>query len=303
MRTCAVLLVLAACGSGATSVPDAGGGGDDDEPPDAADLTTPPTFETQFEANDAVWEALPAEGGGIEFGVAEAGAEDGLAATLRLPGDPALGNGDRVGPAFGTEIESMAPFHFGTYRARLRVAACDPGEEVVNGYFTYFNDGTDHDGDGLVDNSEIDIEILCGTPAVIFLSSWTDYDTTGFHKWTRAIDLTDGSIYESPSDHEYGLVAAGNDPALAHPDLLAPDRWVELGFDWAPDRVRFVAMIDGAPVTLWDLTDASLVPQLESRWLFNVWHAPEHWYGDAGPPDYPAADATLHLDWARYWAP
>ena len=298
-----VLLLLAGCGLNGSDTPaspdarlvdaDPPHGGPDAEP------AGPPTFETEFATNNDLWTERMSDGGVIAFGVADAAAGDGLAAKLTFHGDASFTNADRVSPAFATELVSAAPFHFGRYRARVKVAACSAAEEVVTGIFTYRNDGTDADGDGLVDNDEIDIEVLCGTPSVIFLSSWTDYDETGFRKWTRAIDLATGAIYESPSDHEYGLVPAGQDPQLARPDLLTD--YAELGFDWYPDRVRFVAVDGTEELTLWELTDAALVPQRESGWLFNVWHPGEHWFGDAGPPDHPAADAIVSLDRASYY--
>jgi hypothetical protein len=298
-----VLVLLAGCnGSNSPASADARLVDVDADPPHAepdARPDEPPTFSTEFADNGGLWTERMSDGGAIAFGVADDGAADGLAATLTFHGDPAFTNDDRVSPAFATELVSAAPFHFGRYRARVKVAACTAAEEVVTGIFTYRNDGTDADGDGLVDNDEIDIEVLCGTPSVIFLSSWTDYDETGFRKWTRAIDLATGAIYESPSDHEYGLVPAGQDPQLARPDLLTD--YAELGFDWYPDRVRFVAVDGTEELTLWELTDAALVPQRESGWLFNVWHPGEHWFGDAGPPDHPAADAIVSLDRASYY--
>ena len=88
---------------------------------------------------------------------------------------------------------------------------------------------------------------------------------------------------------------------LALPGLLAPDHFVELGFEWRPDRVRYFAVVGGADRTLAELTDPARVPQLPAALMFNAWHPADHWFGDAAPPDYPAADATLRVDWARYW--
>jgi hypothetical protein len=243
--------------------------------------------------------------GAVERNVADPEADDGLVATLRFPGIAALGNADRVSPQYATELATDdETFRYGTYWMRVALAACAPGEEVVNGLFTYFNDGQDHDADGIVDNSEIDIEVLCGTPDVIFLSVWTDYDgaTEVFRKQTRAIDLATGELWDSPSDHEYGLVSAGTDPTLQLPALLDPGQFVELGFEWHADRVRYLARVDGEERTLWELADPSHVPSLAAGVLFNVWHPAEHWFGDGAPPDYPAADATLRVDWVRFWS-
>jgi hypothetical protein len=283
--------------------PDASRGDD----PDAA--TPPlgdPTWSSEMTAadgNDFYTRKQPE--GAVERNIADPEADDGLVARLRFPGLPALGNPDRVGPAFASELATNSEgFHFGTYRMRVKLAKCAPGEEVVNGLFTYFNDGADHDGDGLVDNSEIDIEVLCATPRVVFLSVWTDYSfaTEQFRKITRAIDFATGDIWESPSDHEYGLDRKGNDPTLHLPDLLDPSQFVELGFEWHADRVRYFALVDGQEKTLWELSDAAHVPQLPAAIMFNVWHTGEHWFGGGAPPDYPASDAVQLVDWIKYWA-
>ena len=98
----------------------------------------------------------------------------------------------------------------------------------------------------------------------------------------------------------YGIDKIGNDPSLRIPGFLTSG-FVELGFEWRTDRVRYFATIDGVERTLADLTDASHVPQLPGLLMFNVWHSRDHWFGGGGPPDYPAADATLAVDWVRYW--
>ena len=275
------------------AAPDPDGGGD----------PTPPTWASDMIAADhRLFTTRMQPGGTVELGVADADADGGEVARLVLAGAPRLGTRDHVGPAFASELATARDdFHFGTYRTRVRLASCAPGEEAVNGLFTYSNDGADHDGDGLIDNAEIDFEILCGTPDVVFLTVWTEYSGDDFRKWTRAIDLTTGAVWASPSDHEYGLVAAGEDPALVLPDLLDPGGFVELGFDWRADRVRFFAVVDGEDRTLAELTDAAGIPTLPGRLMFNVWHPLEHWFGGGGTPDYPAADATLLVDWARYW--
>jgi len=139
---------------------------------------------------------------------------------------------------------------------------------------------------------------------VIFLSVWTDYAfaTETFRKHTRAIDLATGDIWESPSDHEYGLVARGNDPAIRLPTLLDPTRFLEVGFEWHADRVRYFAVVDGAEQTLWQLTGAARVPGQPGAIMFSVWHPGEHWFGGGAPPDHPAHDAVMLVDWVRYWA-
>ena len=80
-----------------------------------------------------------------------------------------------------------------------------------------------------------------------------------------------------------------------------PGTFYEMGFAWQPDRLRFFMVFDSEEVTLWDFTDATLIPQNPAQFLFNVWHAPTHWF-EGGAADYPASDAVMRVDWFRYWA-
>ena len=272
-------------------------------PPATSAPTGAPTWLTDFAGDEGRWDLVQKGNGSVAFGVPDPRAADNCVVTLLFPGDARLGSADRVGPGFATEIDSKQSFLYGTFRTRLKLATCKPNEEVVNGVFTYFNDGTDANRNGIPDNSEIDIEILCGTPSVVSLTAWTDYqgEPERFVKWTRSIDLATGDYSESPSDHEYGLVPKGNAPELRRPGFPDPGAFYEMGFEWHPSRLRFFLLIDGTEVTLWDLTDARYVPQRPSRWLFNVWHPRTHWFGPGADADYPAGDAEMRIDWARYW--
>jgi len=292
-----VAVLLAGCGSGAT-------------PPPTPTTTLPApspsplggAWSSDFASDDGHWETMARSGGRVDFGVADPRGSDGAVASLLFRGDPSLAGSQRVGPGFATEIDSRRQFLYGTFRTRLRLANCRSNEDVVNGIFTYFNDGSDGNGNGIADNSEIDIEILCSTPSVISLSTWTDYQASPerFLKWTRTVDLATGQIAESPSDHEYGLVPFGRDPRLAHPGFPDPDEYYEMGFDWQARRLRFFVVLDGGEVTLWDDTDARYIPQRPAAWLFNVWHPDSHWFGPGGRADFPSSDAEMRLDWARY---
>jgi hypothetical protein len=260
----------------------------------------PPTYETQFVSGDG-FSSRSQPNGSVRFGVDDPGADDQKVVTLLFPGDPALGASDGAGPANASEIDSTRKFTFGTYRTRVKLGRCSASEELVNGIFTYFNDGTDHNGDQIVDNSEIDIEILCSNPAKISLTVWSQYSSdTKFIKLTRVVDTATGNYSESPNDHEYGLVAKGSDAAFRHPGFPNPDAFYEMGFEWHADRIRYFILLDGTEVTLWELNDAAHVPQLDAPFLFNLWHAPTDWWTGASA-DYPAADATMSVDWLRYW--
>jgi hypothetical protein len=292
----ACLVWLAACGAGEGAGPSDGAPG--------LDAASPPTWSTELASADTgLFDARHGNGSSAALGVADGAAGDGLVASLVLAGDPALGPGDDVGPDGASEIATQRTFSYGTFRQRVRLASCGAGEDAVNGLFLYANDGMDHDHNGIVDNHEIDIEILCGTPTVVFLSSWTDYDDTGgaFKKLTREIDLATGAIADSVNDHTYDLAAAGTDPALVLPHAIDPGGYVELGWSWHAGALRYFVVVDGREVTLWDLHDAAHVPSRASSWIWNVWHSDVHWT-DGEPADYPAHDAELRIDRAAYWA-
>ncbi len=271
-------------------------------PPPPSPPPTTGAWSSQFAGDDGQWTRTAHSGGHVAFGVADTRATDDAVAALVFAGAPGLPGNQRVGPGFATEIDSKRQHLYGTFRARLHLAACRPNEEVVNGFFTYFNDGSDANGNGIPDNSEIDIEILCGTPNVISLTTWTDYQAAPerFLKWTRALDLATGEYFDSPSDHEYGVVLRGRSRELVHPGFPDPDAFYEMGFDWHPARLRFFIVLDGQEVTLWDYADARYIPQRPAAWLFNVWHPDSHWFGSGGPADFPAADSEMRIDWAKY---
>lgn len=238
----------------------------------------------------------------VYFGAEDLEANDHAAAMLRFPGRADVPPMTATGPAHATAVSSRAALHFGTYTARLRPATCRPDEEMVTGYFTYFNDGRDHDGDGLVDNQEIDIEILCSTPSVVWLTAWTQYDERrhSFRKWTRSIDLRTGRISESTASDRYGVTPIGVDPTLAV-GAPAPGGYWELGFEWHADSLRWFMMRSGREVTLWELRDQARVPQHAGGWLFNLWHPATHWRPGGGPAAFPTQDAYVTLDWARHY--
>lgn len=239
--------------------------------------------------------------GSVTFGAADPGAHDGHAATLLFQGNTAA-----VGPASATEVGTNAALGFGEYRFRVRLATCHPDEDLVNGHFVYHNDGLDHDGNGIIDNDEIDIEILCGQPGFLNLTSWTDYtDDAHMRKKSRTIDLDTGTLHVGVTDG-YGYDAADPldgtvDPSLAHPGWYDPAAYYEMGWDWQPDHLRWFIVLGGKELTLWSFTDATRIPQHPAPMLFNLWHPHDHW-NEAGAAAPAQADATLSLDWFAFTA-
>jgi hypothetical protein len=263
------------------------------------------TFFTNFESNAGLWGM---RNGGAQFGVADPGASDHEVAELRFPGMPGLAATDRVGPSFATEIPSTGLFHFGTYRSSLAVPSCPADQDAVSAMFVFFNDGTDANHNGIVDNDEIDVQFLCSAPSTIYLTLWTDYEENEagvpqrFIKLRRIVDFATGDIYDSVSDTTDDYAKTGSDPTFARPGFPAASAFYEMGFDWHASSVRFFIVVDGTEMTLWTVTDPTHIPQSTVSMLYNVWHPSEHWPPRSGPANYPAEDVVLHVDWFGYRA-
>lgn len=245
--------------------------------------------------------------------VEEAGAHDGHAIELLVPGDESLGAEDYVGPgAHAIELDFEHPAQlYGRYEFRVRFPECGSDEEMVSGLFTYFNDGSDDDEDGISDNSEIDVEHLCGEPQYLWLSVWTDYQgspTEEFRKTTRVIDMRDGSVRQTEAGiSSYGgLSDAGSIEGLALVDFPDPNAYYQLGFEWEAGHVRYFLVLpeedscETREVELWSLEGSDFVPARSAQFLVNLWHPGTHWSA-GGPADYPKNDARLAVDWVAIW--
>ncbi len=233
--------------------------------------------------------------GTITFGAPNAAASDDNVANLTRKGGQA-----ELGTDGAEEIVSNRPFSFGTFRYRLSLAQCAATEEVDNGPFTYFNDGS-LAPDGLAVNREVDIEILCGEPYLINLTIWTEYtDDTHCKNQSRVIDTRTGTVSVFADDQSSGdQTGTESHPELALPGWPEAGTFYEMGFTWAPDHLTYFMVVGGTMLTLWDATDATRIPQLPMEQHFNIWATGESWStGNAAPP--PASDATLALDWFRY---
>ena len=243
---------------------------------------------------------------GTVVAVPYAAARDGRVVELRYPGDPALGPGDRVGPVrWPVELRTVRPLHYGDYRLSVEPARCAANEELVNGIFVYANDGQDHDGNGIVDNAEIDVEILCSAPHLYWMTVWTDYQPgphgARFQKQTRLVNLQTGRYRETPLGKEgtYQTEPAGTLPEAVLPTFPESGRFYELGFEWRPDAIRYFIVNGEQEVTLWTLARPGRIPQHPARFMLNVWHSRRHWLGGT-EADYPAQDSVMRVDWFRY---
>jgi hypothetical protein len=240
-------------------------------------------------------------------------AADQQVMTLTLP------KGSAAGPVQGPNLEWRAePFLFGTLEARLKTPACStPLEGNIAGFFTYFNDGLDRDGDGLDDNSEIDFEWLCAEPESIYLTIWTDYDeeTEGQQRMLRKINLAQGKIEYTRFAQGWGIantealsgVEAQPAAIPAIPDYNASARFYEYGMTWKTDGVLFwiVHPISGEKIVLWDYKGpVQRIPQLPAHLLLNTWHSAT-WAPEDSPEalEAPKTDLTMQVDWVRIHQP
>jgi hypothetical protein len=205
------------------------------------------------------------------------GARDGRALRLTMPAHPEAGAGG------GAVIASDGLYRYGRFGTRIRTVDCTgqdhPG--VVTGTFTYAPDHTDANGNGITDNSEIDIEILCAQPYVVYLSLWTDYDETGndFREITRAVDLRTGTVLKNCYLRAWGRpcdpgLRGENTPARvkAVPKFDSATQFHTFAFDWQPGHVAFT-VDDGAghSVLLWNYHGPrSRIPGLPSALYQNV---------------------------------
>ncbi|HVK55055.1 MAG TPA: glycoside hydrolase family 16 protein [Burkholderiales bacterium] len=273
-------------------------------PPTAPPAPGTPTINEEFTANLGSWYTRLQPTGAVTFGVADAAAGDQKALALMFPGNPALSADANAWPAYASEVGFNQKTHYGRYETRVKFATCAPSEEVVNGIFIYHNDGTDKNGNGLKDNTEIDFELLCGEPNVLWLTTWTDYsgdEPNQFRKKSRAIDMRTGDYRETPKGQEgnYDTFPAGNLSEVRMTGFPQAGAYYTVGFDWYSNRIRWYIVINGKEVTLWDLTDTSVIPQNPATFMLNIWHSPTHWYTyDVG--QYPDANSTMYVDYFRF---
>lgn len=231
--------------------------------------------------------------GGTTQPVAVSGANDGRALRLTLGARPG------TSPGNGVEISSNSDaFRYGTYGTRIRTADCTGLGRVgvVTGTFTYSTDHADANGNGLPDNDEIDVEVLCAQPNVVWLTLWTDYEnaTGAVRKISRAIDMRTGEVLYNCYNTQLGGDCAPEQPGENSPASVTPVPGFNAGtqfhtfmFDWQPDHVTFWTYDDsGRQNVLWDYRGpASRIPDKPGAFMQNVWHT-----GDWDPLDGPAHD-------------
>lgn len=243
-------------------------------------------------------------------GVSAAGTTDGKALQLQLASLPA------PGPGGGAEVDSLQRYLYGTFSAQAKTASCaaQPKAGVVTGIFTYFNDGTDHNGNGMTDNSEIDFEVLCAEPDVIYLTIWTDYrDSDAAHKRVgRGINLRTGQILYTCYFEAFGWAncqplsgAEASPPSVpAVAGFNSSTGFYEYGFTWTATGVTYWILVNGTKITLWDYRGPSQrIPHLSAYYLHNVWHT-NGWssINDPTAVEQPRSAMSAWIDWSKVTA-
>ena len=237
--------------------------------------------------------------------VSVSGASDGKALKLTLPANPS------VGPGGGPEISTnAATYRYGTYGTRMRMADCSGQNRVgvVTGTFTYSTDHADVNRNGLPDNDEIDIEVLCAQPYVLWLTIWTDYRESdgAVRKISRVINLRTGQILANCYSFVLSITQCQppqpgeNTPSsvIPVPDFNASTQFRTYMFDWQPNRITFWGYANGgAKNVLWDYTGpSSRIPKKPGYFMQNVWHT-DDWPPMDGPGTArPTAPVPAYID-------
>lgn len=229
---------------------------------------------------------------------------------LKLTVSTSVQPGAGKGPEVGTKTANS----YGIYSARLKTTDCtgQPDAGIVTGLFTYFNDGTDKNGNGLPDNNEIDFEWLGAEPQSIYLTMWTDYrDSDEKHKCvSRKINLNTGKIercyYEESFDQQVPLTGLENQPTQvpALPGYNSATSYYEYGFSWSSNRVTWwiVNPVDGSKIILWDYQGpATRISAPPTSYEVNVWYT-NSWTPESRPTAIkpPTSPFSAYVDWIRF---
>ncbi len=228
-----------------------------------------------------------------------------------------LDTADAAGAWQGPNYQTSRLLGFGTYSARIKTASARGTEQplagAVAGFFTYRHD-TDDNGNGVLENSEIDFEWLIADPRVIYLTAWVDVNDDPWRvtKINRTIDLSRGRILQTVWQNLDGTSGSfsdslSNSPSTiaAIPDYDASARFYVYGFDWATDRIRWWMVDPASPadtVVLWDFRgDAKYITQQPAYLMLNFWHTAD-WSVEGVPnsTQKPRLPFATQFDWVRY---
>ncbi len=266
------------------------------------------TFRSDFDKNGGQWQPTSlVPGGSTNFGVTSPDADDLNTVELLYPGHVSTSGSAADRADYETEIASSQRFSFGTFRTRLSFGQCDPSEDLIHAAIGYFNDGGDANRNGITDDSEINLQVLCGTPQYLFLTVFTDYqtDSTGaeqFRMLSRVIDFSNGQVFDTPSAESRAYSMTATEAAFVQPGLFTAGVFYEVGFEWHASSVRFFMQLNGRERTLWTLSDSARIPTQPLKFVYNLRHPDAHWYPATGSASFPANDVLMHVDWFEYYA-
>lgn len=250
-----------------------------------------------------------------------------IAAPIRLPGGDGdsglrltLPGGAQQTPDGGAEVGARNLTGKGWYGARMRAADCtsQPDAGVKTGLFTYYKDKGDRNGNGIEDNSEIDIEFLCSEPNVIHLTLYTDYQPPSapggerMRKVNRSIDLSTGRIIRSACYKEsFDQPSCGTSyPGEHNPSTLPAIPGFDSGkgywdyaFHWHDTGVNFY-LYDKTRSRwqqLWDYRGpVDRVPSLAGTFRHNVWWNAAWKDEKGGGGEQPRVDTHVDVDYS-FW--
>jgi len=259
--------------------------------------------------NTSVWlPRLPLSGSVATSGVSSTEALDGFSAKLLYPKNRPEGE---WGPRYSTQIMSAEMNLYGHYEARLKSGQANPGEGVISAFFIYRNDEVDYDGDGIIDNHEIDFELLNSDRSSIWCSVYTDYqyiaDVENFHRNSARVNIATGEIHATIPGNEGNWDLVEIDPlGWTMPGFDHSSTIYKYGFDWSQEKVSFwIDLEDGmGHLVLFEvLSDGSNgpndhVPSMAAPTFFNIWHTYVDWWSRADAPQL-TKDAIMEIDYVK----
>jgi len=280
------------------------------QPPDEPNVISP-YIDDDFAGSSSIWK-LPTNTtpGSVTFAYADPAAEDGRSVRILFGGNPSFGPSDKVGPNNSKDITLNEKLGYGIYKFRVKPATCSASdEEMITGIFIYANNGSDANGNGMIDNNEIDVEFACSLPSTFWLTVWTDYqEKDGVEKakrQTRRIRFTDGTYKDTVQNGTKSTITEtkGNLPAsLKDASFDQRAQYLTLGFEWRASFVRFFIEKNGEEIDLWNMSNQSYLPAAPAYFLVNLWHARSIWSSpESALADYPKSDVTVLVDYFKYW--
>ena len=237
----------------------------------------------------------------VYTGVQNPVAHDDRVATLSYPaGRPEGENGPGYSTLMLSDTELLL---YGNWESRLRTPDAGPAEGVVSAFYTYFNDGTDHDGDGLIDNHEIDFELLNTDRGAVWCTVYTqkngcegvdgefDNQCTEMDRVSARVDLRTGEILATEPGVDQGTWNLSEQQGLQTsapgfqpiPNFDHASAFYTYGIEWREHRVTW--WIEGPGIEgrlrLWEVHSerygTHAIPSMPSKTMFNLWRTNRDW--------------------------